>query len=162
MVEKGLTMGLGNLPGRDGHGLERLGSRATDFETRGDEKFGIISNFQPILYDFGPPAREYQLPCCPLSPFSRAHLSSPPSLAPEDAPWVSWAASDGFWSGWLPHLGCARRRRPASGQSWSHHGTWDRPGRDADALEGRGSRGTGFGTPGDENFWIGCDCSNLV
>ena len=104
----------------------------------------------------------FPTPWCPLSPFSRAHLSSPPSLAPEDAPSVSWAASDGFWSGWLPHLGCARCRRPASGQSWSHHGTWDRPGRDADALEGRGSRGMGFGTRGDENFGIRCDCNDLV
>ena len=66
------------------------------------------------------------------------------------------------WSGWHPHLGCARRRRPASGQSWSHHGTWDRPGRDADALGCLGSRATGFGTPGDENFWISLHFCDLV
>ena len=117
----------------------------------------------PFGSPFGSPlGSSLPSPCCPLSPFSRAHLSSPPSLAPEDAPWVSWAASDGFWSGWHPHLGCARRRRPASGQSWSHHGTWDRPGRDADALEGRGSRATGFGTPGDENFLMKSKICDLV
>ena len=75
---------------------------------------------------------------------------------------MSWAASNGFWSGWHPHLGCARRRRPASGQSWSHHRTWDRPGRDADALDCLGSRAAGFGTPGDENFWISLHFCDLV
>ena len=36
MVEKGSHHGSGDLPGRDGDGLERLGSRGTDFGTRGD------------------------------------------------------------------------------------------------------------------------------
>ena len=102
MVEKGSHHGSGDLPGRDGDGLERRGSRGTDFGTRGDEKCGIFVICQPILYDFGPPCIKYQPHWCPLSPFSRAHLSSPSSLAPEDPPWVSWAASDGTGVGGIP------------------------------------------------------------
>ena len=48
------------------------------------------------------------------------------------------------------------------GQSWSHHGTWDRPGHDADALEGRGSRGMGFGTRGDETYRMTSHFCDLV
>ena len=109
---RGRVVGLGISRGA----MEMVWSVAGREGTKNLGLYLIFVICQPIVYDFDPPSRKYQPHWCPLSTFSRAHLSSPPSLAPEDAPWVSWAASDGFWSGWKTILACARRWRWQNGE----------------------------------------------
>ena len=60
MVEKGSHHGTWDLPGRDGDGLERLG-------TRGDENFWITFHFCTLVSnnnDIIPRVRKYNISAC--------------------------------------------------------------------------------------------------